>query len=562
MPVSFRNSWRIAVICSMVLGASVLPSLGLSYASSTQLEASQQVFAQVATPTLKQINSDPFTNTTSNHKTQVEPGSFSFGNTIVTAMQSGRFFDGGASDISFSTSQDGGKTWISGALPGVTTFSTPAGPYARASDPSVAFDARHNVWLISYLGIKTLDDVDVDVSRSTDGGRTWSNPIIVSATGDSLDKNWSTCDNSRSSRFFGNCYTEFDDNTDLNLVQLSTSSNGGLTWGAPATTPMGDCVIGGQPLVQPNGRLIMPISDCIEFSVLSINSNDGGRTLSQPSFISQQIFFGAAPPSNLRSGGLVSADIDREGTVYVTWADCRAEARCTNGEDDLMLSTSDDGTNWSVPRRIPIAPLGSTVNPMLPGLGVDHNTGGNSAHLGLMYYFYPNQTDPGHNTFCDVDTCQLEVGFISSSNGGRTWSAPQTLAGPMKLRWLPLTTQGFMVGDYFATSFVSSGDRDRSDDDHGQSDNRGESLAFPMFMVASAPTAPDTTCSNDTTGAPGQHCNQPTFTVANGIPVGRAHEGDRDAETAAEASARGSSTAAIHLQLPEQRTRKDHKSAN
>jgi hypothetical protein len=558
MPVSLRNFWRIAVICCMVLGASAVPSLGLSYASSNQLEASQQVFAQAA-PTLKEINSDPFTNTTSNHKTQVEPSSFSVGNTIVTALQSGRFFDGGASDIAFSTSQDGGKNWIRGTLPGVTTFSTPPGPYARASDASVAFDARHNVWLISYLGIKTPDTADVDVSRSTDGGRTWGPPIIVSSQGtDLLDKNWTTCDNSRSSRFFGHCYTEFDDNSNLNLVQLSTSTDGGLSWGAPVTTPMGDCVIGGQPLVQPNGTLIMPISDCIEFSVLSINSTDGGRTLSEPSFISQQIFFGAA--GNLRSGGLVSADIDSEGTVYVTWADCRAEARCTNGEDDLMLSTSRDGTNWSVPRRIPIAPLGSTVNPMLPGLGVDHNTGGQSAHLGLMYYFYPNQTDPGHNAFCTTDTCQLEVGFISSSNGGRTWSAPQTLAGPMKLRWLPLTTQGFMVGDYFATSFVSTGDREGSDN-HGQSADRGQSVAFPIFMVASAPSAPDTTCSNDNTGAPGQHCNQPTFTVANGIAVGGAGEGEREAETAAEATASNAS-GTTHLQVPEERTRRDHKSAN
>jgi hypothetical protein len=195
-----------------------------------------------------------------------------------------------------------------------------------------------------------MDTADVDVSRSTDGGRMWGPPIINSSQGtDLLDKNWATSDNSRFSRFFWHCYTEFDNNSQLNLVQLSTSTNGGASWGAPKTTPDGTCVIGGQPLVQPNGNLIMP-----------------------------------------RSGGLISADIDREGTVYVTWADCRAEFRCTTGVDDLMLSTSQDGTNWSVPRRIPIAPVGSTVEPMLTGLGVDHSTAGQSAHLGLVFYFYPN----------------------------------------------------------------------------------------------------------------------------------------------------------------------------
>jgi hypothetical protein len=513
----------------------VVLSLGYTYASTPQFDATPQLLAQAAAaPSLLQINSDPFANTDSNHKTQVEPGSFSFDQTIVTAMQSGRFFDGGASDISFSTSLDGGKTWRQGTLP-ATVDSVPAGPYLRASDPSVAYDARHNVWLISYLGIKTLDNVDVVVSRSTDGGLTFGPAVIVSATGDSLDKNWTTCDNSRRSRFFGNCYTEFDDNTQLNLVQVSTSADGGAHWGAPVTTPDQTCVIGGQPLVQSDGTLIMPISDCFETSVLSIVSKDGGRTLSEPAFIGQQIFFGAA--GNLRSGGLVSADIDQSGTVYVTWADCRAEMRCTTGVDDLVLSTSGDGTTWSTPKRIPIAPVGSTVEPMLPGLGVDHSTGGNSANLGLVFYFYPNQVID--NNFCAIDTCQLEVGFISSTDAGKTWGTPQTLAGPMSLRWLPLTTQGFMVGDYMATSFVSGQDRA----------SRDKSIAFPMFMVASPPTL-DTTCSNDATGAPGQHCNQPTFTVGNGITIAN----DRNAspaQTASEVAATNPSGRVAPLQIPE-----------
>jgi hypothetical protein len=508
-------------------------SLGYTYAASSQFDAGPQVFAQNTDPALLQINSDPFTNTTSNHRTQVEPGSFSFGNTIVTAMQSGRFFDGGASDIAYSTSLDGGRTWQANTLPGVTVFSTPAGPYARASDPSVAYDARHNVWLISYLGIKNLNTADVVVSRSTDGGLTFGAPVVISSQGtDLLDKNWSTCDNSPTSRFFGHCYTEFDDNTNLNLVQVSTSSDGGRSWDAPVTTPDQTCVIGGQPLVQPNGTLVMPISDCFESSVLSIVSTDGGRTLSQPAFISQQIFFGAA--GNLRSGGLVTADIDRNGTVYVTWADCRAEFRCTAGVDDLMLSTSDDGMTWSVPRRIPIAPIGSTLNPMLPGLGVDHSTAGRSARLGLLYYFYPNQVIG--NNFCGTTQCQLEVGFISSTNGGRTWGAPQTLAGPMDLRWLPLTTQGFMVGDYFATSIVSR-------------DEHETAVAFPIFMVASPPRTGNA-CSNLNTGAPGQGCNQPTFTVGNGITIGGAAEAESPAQTAAEAAATSPSAPLARFQVP------------
>ncbi len=94
------------------------------------------------------VSRDPFTNSTSQHATEVEPDTFSFGNTIVASSQVGRFFSGGSSDLSFNTSTDGGLTWTTGFLPGITRFQGD-GSFARVSDPSVVFDARHGVWLIS-----------------------------------------------------------------------------------------------------------------------------------------------------------------------------------------------------------------------------------------------------------------------------------------------------------------------------------------------------------------------------------------------------------------------------
>ena len=178
----------------------------------------------------------------------MEPDTFAVGSTIVSAFQAGRFFNGGASNIGFATSTNGGRSWTSGFLPATTVNATPAGPYPRASDPTVAYDAKHAVWLISYLGIVTPSGpVDVLVSRSTDG-LTWGNPVVVNNDGDFNDKNWTACDNSTSSPFYGNCYTEFDDNTQGDLIQMSTSSDGGLTWGAPLGTANNAHGIGGQPL--------------------------------------------------------------------------------------------------------------------------------------------------------------------------------------------------------------------------------------------------------------------------------------------------------------------------
>src|SRR2546430_17089442 len=59
-------------------------------------------FAQV---TLLQLSSDPYTNPTSQHKTEVEPDTFAAGSTIVSAFQVGRFFNGGASNIGFRSEE-------------------------------------------------------------------------------------------------------------------------------------------------------------------------------------------------------------------------------------------------------------------------------------------------------------------------------------------------------------------------------------------------------------------------------------------------------------------------
>src|SRR5713226_2296828 len=134
MAVISRYRWRVNLTTAFILAALILSLVATIATKATSHASGGQ---------LTKISSDPYTNLDSNHKTQVEPDTFAFGNTIVSAFQSGRFYDGGASNIGFATSTNGGATWTRGFLPSSTIFATPAGIYQRASDASVAYDAKH-----------------------------------------------------------------------------------------------------------------------------------------------------------------------------------------------------------------------------------------------------------------------------------------------------------------------------------------------------------------------------------------------------------------------------------
>src|SRR5271166_4744069 len=220
-------------ILSFLVAILALSFAGCSGSSSSPTSSTQPPTNPVGS-NLTLISSDPYTNGPGQHATEVEPHMLANGTTLVAAFQTGRISPGGATDIGWATSTDGGKTWTHGFLPGLTTGEG-SGPYDAASDPAVAYDAKHGVWMIASLPLSNTSQTPaVAVSRSTDG-MTWQNPVSADPTSSSSDKNWIVCDSWPNSPYYGNCYLEWDE-PPTDEILMSTSTDGGLTWGAATPT--------------------------------------------------------------------------------------------------------------------------------------------------------------------------------------------------------------------------------------------------------------------------------------------------------------------------------------
>jgi hypothetical protein len=373
----------------------------------------------------RQISRDPYRNPESQHETEVEPDSAAFGRRVVAVFQVGRIFNGGAHNIGFALSRNGGRTWRRGLLHGLRP---------RASDPSIAYDRRHHAWLAVSL-VFGGGGSSIAVSRSLDGAH-WSNPVNAVATSGSLgqDKEWNACDNWPQSPYYGHCYLSYSDVIGEQVV-TQVSLTGGLSWSAPAAAPgfpgrasiRGAYAPGVQPLVLPSGRVLIPYYDEGKLSVL--RSDDGGASWAAQLGIAHADY---RQHPGFRAAPLPTSAIASDGRAYVAWADCSLRPGCP--ANDIVYTSSADGVSWSPVARIPTG--GGDAE--LPGLDADPSRRG---RLALAYYVLRGSS--------------LGVRFVSSRNAGASWSKPQALnSRRVPIKAIARTSQGSMVGDYISTSFA------------------------------------------------------------------------------------------------------------
>ncbi len=399
----------------------------------------------------RQLSRDADRATGAQHETQVEPDSFAHGSTVVTVFQSGRFDEGGAVNVGFSTSLDAGRTWRSGFLPGLSIFSSPPGQSFAVSDPVVAYDAVHRWWLAATLG-GGFEVSELLISRSRNGV-SWNLPLRAARSElDSYDKEWIVCDNSAQSRFRGRCYLSYM-NFGRGLIETRYSTNGGRTWSAPAGVDAHrpPAVVNGvQAVVRPNGDLVLVFSVFGgrlpgSSEIAAVRSTDGGATFSAPVRVAR---LDDAELSGVRAPPFASVEVDGAGVVYAAWSDCRFSEQCAA---DIVLSRSANGVTWSEPVRVPTGPGDGTLDYFLPGLGVDPGTSGGSTRLAVLFHTLgsPLPCDPTYGCLA------VDVGLTVSRDAGATWSAPQRLSTvSMPLLWIADTALGRMLGDYVSVSWT------------------------------------------------------------------------------------------------------------
>jgi hypothetical protein len=285
--------------------------------------------------------------------------------------------DSGASWSQFSAPAGGDNTAsFNGAnihtLPGFGKLARDLGITNLASDgdPTIAFTREGVAYYGSLAGVRGIvtNSELLTVSRSTDGGATWSGPVLATDRTNPVDFNdkinlW--VDAGASSPFAGNVYvswTLFQGGPGrAEPIMLSRSTDGGKTFSpAQKLTPAhNNNSIGGRQgsaiRTAANGDVYVffesgtQINGTKTSAQMFVKSTDGGQSFSKQQVASTVVDIPSPlPGSSFRNDSFPSVDVDQtNGKVYVAWADFR------NGRGQVMLTTSTDGGDtWAAAETV------------------------------------------------------------------------------------------------------------------------------------------------------------------------------------------------------------------
>lgn len=377
------------------------------------------------------------------------------GNHLVAMWQQDRWANGAARGVLSAVSLDGGTTWTHTTAPFSRCSGGNAqngGDFQRASDPWAAFSPDGTAWQMALaLSGGTFSPGSTNamlVSRSGDGGRTWSDPVALINDVDQFfnDKNTITADPA-DARFV---YATWDRlrQSENGPSWFARSTDGGATWEAAReiyNPGGGSQTIGNLIRVLPDGALVLVFTQIDRVSatqrtasVRVMRSADRGASWSAPVTVSAHQAMGARDPSTgrtIRDGAIVpQMAAGPDGSLHVAWQD----ARFTGQRDAIAYSRSRDaGATWSAPVRVNSQPGAAAFTPQVHVLA--------DGTVGVTFYDLRADTP-------ERETLPTQF-WIARSTDGVTWS--ETLvSGPFDLLAAP-DASGLFLGDY--TGLASAG---------------------------------------------------------------------------------------------------------
>jgi hypothetical protein len=326
--------------------------------------------------------------------TQSETSTARCGNSVVAGFNdSGSVFEtpffftgtGGQAFSGAAYSANGGASFTDGGPinpgPGNGNF-LGGDPTVNCSDANTFYYSQ----IFDYVDSNFNFFGAIGVNKSTDGGKTWGDPVpAISKDGSHLlDKPWSTIDPSNKSRMFVS-YTDFDfsgtsTTCGFNIrtaIEFVESDDGGATWSATPNVAIEVCgnaaVQGSQMAVDSHGTLY------ISWVNLGSNFPLGPRAIQISNFKSGTLSAPVTVEANVQPGGdsyylqglfrdfldmamaIDHSGTGSDGTLYITWADGRDKIvpdpiaiQGSYAYDDVLLRQSFDGGNtWGfAPRKV------------------------------------------------------------------------------------------------------------------------------------------------------------------------------------------------------------------
>ncbi|MEI6456025.1 MAG: T9SS type A sorting domain-containing protein [bacterium] len=288
---------------------------------------------------------------------------------------------------------------------------------------------------ISFNGWRYIGRINFErgqsIAYSKDQGKNWSNVTIASVPTDTygiLDKNHLWVDNAATSPFRGFLYAGWTNfvtgSTDSAQIQISRSSDGGLSWSTPlgisSNVQAGNFNHGVNIQTGPDGEVysVWSIYDSWpsdEHALGFAKSVDGGGAFAPAQRIIDNIkgIRLSLTGKHMRVNSFPSMAVDLSsgpgrGTIYVVWTNIGFPGVNTGSDMDIyLIKSTDQGQSWSSPAKVNQDPAGAGKQQFFPWITCDPVTGG----ICVVYYDDRN-----------VSSTECETFVSYSYDGGLSWA--------------------------------------------------------------------------------------------------------------------------------------------